>query len=111
MSQSTKKIKKTKIISILESVMPIFRINIVFAAGKRHRSYRRADGIELDTYYQYILRLAQKTRLRIVTFDVVQLSELSPEAKLMRDQNLKRMSPYVPPVYQRQGTVKRKRRL
>lgn len=71
--------------------MPVFRINIVFANRKRFRGYHIIDGIELDTYYRRLFRLAQKGPARIVSFDVVQISELSREAVLMRETNRKRM--------------------
>ncbi len=91
--------------------MPVFRINIAFANGKRYKGHHIVDGIELDTYYRHLFRLAQKVPVPIVSFDVVQVSELSREARFMRDNNLKRMSPYVPNVYPTQRTGKRRRRL
>lgn len=91
--------------------MPVFRINIAFANGKRYREHHAVDGIELDTYYRHLFRLAQKVPIPIVSFDVVQISELSREAKLMRDNNLKRMSRHVPTAHPMRGTGKLRRRL
>lgn len=91
--------------------MPVFRINIVFAGGKRYKEHHIVDGIELDTYYRHLFRLAKRVNVTIVLFDVVQVSEFSPEAILMRSNNLRRMSRYTPKVFVRQTMGKRRRRL
>lgn len=85
--------------------MPIFRINIVFANGKRYNGYSLVEGVELDNYYRHLFRFAQRTRIRIVSFDVVQISEFSREATYMRDNNIKRMSHRVPAMQPKQRTT------
>ena len=91
--------------------MPVFRINIVFANRKRYKGYHIVDGVELDSYYRHLFRLTQRVPAPVVSFDVVQVSEFSREAALMRDKNLKRMSPYVSNAQPRPRTAKRRRRL
>lgn len=73
--------------------MPVFRIDIIFANGKRFNEYRLVDGIELDTYYSRILRLAKRYPVPMKSFDVVQMSEHSLEVKTMRANNANRLSP------------------
>lgn len=91
--------------------MPVFRINIVFADRKRYTGHHLVDGVELDTYYRRLFRLVQKAPVPVVSFDVVQVSEFSKEATFMRDNNLKRMTPYVRAVRPKQGMGKRRRPL
>lgn len=90
--------------------MPVFRINIVFDNGKVYNEHHLVDGVELDTYYRRLLGLAQKAPVHIVSFDVVQVSAFSPVARVMRDNNIKRMSRYVPKMQPNQARMKRKRR-
>ena len=90
--------------------MPVFRMNIVLANGKRHNGYHIVDGIELDTYYRHLYRLAQRTGVQIVTFDVVQVSEFSCESTYMRNNNLRRMSHLAPTARPMQSTGRRRRR-
>gem|GEM_PF-6950141 len=90
--------------------MPVFRINILYANRKRYRGHHIVEGVELDTYYKHLFRLAQRASVPIVSFDVVQISESSREATYMRENNLKRMSPYVPNVQPRPSAGKRRRR-
>ncbi len=89
--------------------MPVFRINILFTNGKRFSGHHLIDGVELDTYYRRLFRLAKATNVPIASFDVVQVSEFSREATFMRDNNLKRMSPYNKNLQSMQGRVKRRR--
>lgn len=90
--------------------MPVFRINILYTNRKRYRGHHIVEGIELDTYYKHLFRLAKRASVPIASFDVVQISEYSREATYMRENNLKRMSPYVQNVQPKQGTGKRRRR-
>jgi hypothetical protein len=91
--------------------MPVYRINILFANGKSYKEYHLVDGVELDAYYKRLARLAQMSHVPVVSFDVVQVSKFSREATLMRPNNIKRMSRYVPNVQPRKGSSKRRRRL
>lgn len=91
--------------------MPVFRINILFANGKRFMEHHLLDGVELDTYYKRLARLAQRAQVHVVSFDVVQVSEYSREATFMRENKIKRMSRHVPNVQPRPMMNKRRRRL
>ncbi len=90
--------------------MPVFRINILYANKKRFIEHHLIDGVELDTYYRHVFRVAQKAQVQIVSFDVVQISELSREARFMRENKLTRMSPHVPTPQPRRTTYVRRRR-
>lgn len=63
--------------------MPVFRINILFASGRRKNGHHLVEGIDLDTYYLDLYESAQKEMGPIVKFDVVQISEHTREAKFM----------------------------
>ena len=91
--------------------MPVFKIDIVFTKRKRHQEYRIVDGVDLDTYYTYLYRYLQRRPAEIAGFEIVQLSEHSRIAKLMRANNAKRMTPDAPTAQPRRSTGQRRRRL
>lgn len=59
--------------------MPVFKTTIVFAGRQLRRYYHDYDGSDLDTYYSRVAYFAKHSIVPVTYFDVVQLSELSPE--------------------------------
>lgn len=100
-----------RITSVNLGFIPVFRINILFAKGKRFKEYHLIDGVELDTYYKRLARLSQRAQVSVVSFYVVQVSEYSREATFMRENKITRMSRHVPNMKPKPMRVIRRRRL